>query len=178
MDKPELEEKNPESKFTVAYEVIERRLVAIWNAIDAIDTKTNVILGFASVVLVVLVGFFSLDPNKWQTASLVLFLLALLSYVILLILSILSYRIRGWSYKPDPATLLEHCQDRECSADDLGKWVATECNAACYENLMWLEKKSRLTNWVLYLFAAETVLLAAGLALALMSNNSNAVSVL
>jgi len=89
---------------------------------------------------------------------------ALVSYVILVIVSILSYRIRGWSYKPDPATLVRHCQDDTCSADDVRMWVVNECESACSGNLVMLQEKSKLTNWVLYLFAAETVLLAFGLA--------------
>ena len=164
MGKLDSADKNLEAKFTTACEVIEHRLATIWNAIDAIDTKTNIILGFASVVLVVLVGFFSLEPSKWQAPSLVLFFLALSAYVILVIVSILSYRIRGWSYRPDPATLIEHCQDNNYSADDVRAWVVSECKSACYDNLAMLQKKSKLTNLVLYLFAAETVLLAFGLA--------------
>jgi hypothetical protein len=160
-------DKDLEAKFTTACEVIEHRLDILWNAIDAIDTKTNVILGFASVVLVILVGFFSVDPSKWQGPSLVLFVLALSSYIILVILSILSYRIRGWSYRPDPAALIEHCQDNNCSADDVKAWVTGECKSACYDNLAMLNKKSKLTNLVIYLFAAETMLLAFGLAYAL-----------
>ena len=155
---------NQTAKLISAYEVIEHRLSVIWNAIDAVDTKTNIILGFASVILVILVGFFSLDPAKWQIPSLILFFLALVSYVILVIVSILSYRIRGWSYKPDPATLIQHCQDEDCAADGVRKWVASECESALSDNLVMLQKKANLTNWVLYLFAAETVLLAFALA--------------
>jgi hypothetical protein len=157
-------DKTSEAKFTTACEIIEHRLTILWNAIDAIDTKTNIILGFASVVLVVLVGFFSLEPGKWQALSLVLFSLALLSYVILVIVSILSYRIRGWSYRPDPATLIGHCQDNNYSADDIRKWVVSECESSCSDNLAMLQEKSKQTNRVLYLFVAETVLLAFGLA--------------
>lgn len=157
-------DKNLEAKFTTACEVIEHRLDILWNAIDAVDTKTNVILGFASVVLVILAGFFSVEPSKWQGTSLVLFLLALSSYIALVILSILSYKVRGWSYRPDPATLIEHCQDNNCSSDDIRAWVTSECKSACYDNLAMLKKKSKLTNLVIYLFAAETVLLAFGLA--------------
>jgi hypothetical protein len=164
MDEPDSAGKNLEAKFTTACEVIEHRLDTLWNAVDAIDTKTNVILGFASVVLVILAGFFSVEPSKWQGPSLVLFLLALSSYIALVVLSILSYRIRGWSYKPDPATLVEHCQDNNRSADDIRAWVIDECKSACYDNLDILKEKSKLTNLVIYLFATETVLLALGLA--------------
>lgn len=164
MDKLDSADRNLEAKFTTACEIIEHRLATLWDAIDAIDTKTNTILGFASVILVILVGFFSLEPSKWQAPSLVVFFLALLSYVILVIVCILSYRIRRWSYRPDPATLIKHCQDSNYSADDIREWVVSECESACYDNLATLQEKSKLTNWVLYLFATETVLLAFGLA--------------
>ena len=35
-------DKNLEAKLTIAREVIEHRLAILWNAIDAIATKTNV----------------------------------------------------------------------------------------------------------------------------------------
>ena len=156
MDKQDLPNRNSEDKLEIACKVIEHRLGVIWNAVDAIDSKTNIILGFASVIITVLVGFFSLDPSKWQTPSLVLFSLALISYILIVILSILSYRIRLWSYKPDPATLLKHCIDTQYDSDDIREWVAKECQAACCDNLKLMQKKSRLTNWVLYMFTLET----------------------
>jgi hypothetical protein len=164
MGKLDSASENLEAKLTSAYEIIEHRLTILWSTIDAIDTKTNIILGFASVVLVILAGFFSLEPSKWQPPSLVLFFLALLSYVILVIVSTLSYRIKGWSYRPDPATLIRHCQDNTRTVADIREWVVNECESACSSNLAMLQKKSKLTNLVLYLFAAETLLLAFGLA--------------
>ncbi len=164
-----MEEKRLDEKFTTAYEVVEHRLTALWNAIDAIDTKTHIVIGFASVILVVLGGFYSLEPGAWPHLSLILFATALLSYIVLVVLGVLSYRIRGWSYKPDPATLLQHCEDETCSTSDMKRWVVNECKLACYDNLEKLKKKSTLTNWVLRTFAAETILLVSGLAYALVA---------
>lgn len=155
-------------KLSIACALIEKRLATIWDAIDAIDTKTNIILGFASVVLVVLVGFFSLEPSRWSTLSLVLFILALISYVVLVILSVLSYQIKGWSYRPEPSTLLKYCKDDKRSLEDISKWIANEVKTAVDTNLIYLEKKAKRTNCVIYLFAAETILLAFGLAFTLL----------
>jgi hypothetical protein len=162
-------EKDTGVKLATVYDTVERRLATIWNAIDAIDTKTNIILGFASVVLAVLVGFFSTDPNRWQTFSLVLFFIALLSYIALVILSVLSYRVAGWSYRPDPNTLMKHCKDGNHSVNDIREWVIDECTLACNDNLAQLQKKAHMTNLVLYLFATETVLLVIGLAYSLVA---------
>lgn len=156
--------KNDEmDKFTIAYEVVERRLAALWDAIDAVDTKTNISLGFASTIVVIIAGFYSLESRVWPIPSLVLFGLALTAYIILVFLSVLSYRVREWSYRPDPDTLITHCQDDGCEIIDMKRWVADECRAACYDNARMLRRKSALTNWVLIVFATETILLVSGL---------------
>lgn len=164
MTERDVEDLDLEDKLTTAHEVIEHRLTALWKAIDTIDTKTNIILGFASTILVILAGFYSLGTKAWPALSIVLFVIALAAYITLLILSIFSYRIRDWSYRPDANTLIEHSQDRKYNKADIEGWVATECMSACYANLGMLKTKSRLTNWVLYAFAVETVTLTSGLA--------------
>ncbi|MGD0854367.1 MAG: hypothetical protein ABSA18_00995 [Dehalococcoidia bacterium] len=158
-----------EGKFTFAYSVIEHRLTQIWTAIDALDTKTNIILGFASVILVILAGLISVNQGKWHPGSLVLFGLATISYLVLVALSILSYKVTNWSYRPDPKTLLAHCQNENYSANDIEEWVIRECESACYENIKLAQRKARLTNWVIYLFSAETVLQVTAIACALIS---------
>jgi len=150
-------------KLSMAYEVVEHRLTALWSAIDAVDTKTNIILGFASAVLVFLAGFYSWGDKEWPLPSLVLFCLTLAAYLTVVILSTLSYRIKEWSYRPDPSTLISHCQDENCSVPDMKRWIADECKLAIDNNLINLTKKARLTNWALKIFAVETILLAAGL---------------
>ena len=150
-------------KLSLAHEVIEHRLTAIWRAIDSIDTKTNIILGFASVVLAFLAGFYSSGNREWPIASLILFILALIAYVIILVLSILSYRIKEWSYRPDPSTLIGYSQDGETSIVDIKAWTTKECKLAIDTNLTNLRNKAALTNWALKIFGAETVLLTIGL---------------
>ncbi len=155
-------------KLTIACEVTERRLTALWSAIDAVDTKTNITLGFASTIVVIIAGFYSFEPRIWPIPSVVLFGVALITYIILVVLSVLSYRIRGWSYRPDPGTLITHCQNNDCSVADMKHWVADECRVACYDNLKMLVRKSNLTNWVLITFAMETIFLVSGLAYGLL----------
>jgi len=150
-------------KLSLAHEVIEHRLTAIWRAIDSIDTKTNIILGFASAVLVFLAGFYSSGNKEWPTPSLILFILALIAYVITVVLSILSYRIKEWSYRPDPSTLIDYSQNRETSIADIRAWTTKECKLAIDTNLTHLRKKAALTNWALKIFCSETVFLVIGL---------------
>ena len=150
-------------KLSLAHEVIEHRLTAIWRAIDSVDTKTNIILGFASVVLVFLAGFYSSGNREWPITSLIFIILAIIAYVIILVLSILSYRIREWSYRPDPSTLIGYSQDGETSIADLKTWTTKECKLAIDANLTNLRNKAALTNWALKIFGAETVLLTIGL---------------
>ena len=166
MEEHNLEDKTLESKLTIAYELIERRLIVIWGAIDAIDTKLNIALGFASTILVLLAGFYSLGPSEWPFTSLLLFGIAFVAYIILTILSILAYAARGWSYRPDPSTLMEHCKNKEYSIDDIKQWIADECKLSCYSNAKKLNRKATLTNWVLGILALQTMLIVFGLAYA------------
>ena len=167
MEEHNLEEQHLESKLTMACEVVEHRLTALWSAVDAIDTKLNIALGFASTILVLLAGFYSLGSRTWPLSSLVLFGLALVAYIVLAVLSIKAYRVKAWSYRPDIDTLLQHCKDKKYSVADIKQWVADECNKSCYDNLDKLNKKATLTNRVLVTLAVETILLASGLAYAL-----------
>lgn len=177
MTKRDVEDLNLEDKLTTAHKVIEHRLAAIWKAIDAIDTKINIILGFASTILIILAGFYSWGNKVWPTLSIVSFGLALAAYVTLLILSIIAYRIRDWSYRPDAKTLIKHSQDSKYNQTHIKEWVATECESACYTNLKMLKNKSRLTNCILYAFAVETVSLISGLAYGLFLANTYGASV-
>jgi len=110
-----LGEQDLDGKLALACEVIEHRLTAIWSAVDAIDTKTNIALGFASTILVLLAGFYALGSREWPLPSLVLFGLALVAYIVVVVLSLLAYRTKAWSYRPDMSTLLQHCKDQKYS---------------------------------------------------------------
>jgi hypothetical protein len=162
-------EKDLENKLNLACEVADRRLTTIWGAVDSIDTKINIVIGFASTILVLLAGFFSLGDRAWPIPSLILFALALLAYIILAIISILAYRVRPWSYRPDVATLLQHCENKEYTITQMKTWLAEECNKSCYDNLNELKRKAKLTNWGLAILATETTLLVLGLACAFSS---------
>ena len=163
-----MNEQDQVDKCTVAYEVVGHRLSGLWSAIDAVDAKTNITLGFASTIVVIIAGFYSLEVRAWPAPSLVLFGLALIAYILLVVLSLLSYRIRGWSYRPDPSTLIKHCLDDRYSTADIKHWVAEECRTALDANNQILNKKASLTNCVLIVLALETILLVSGLAYGLL----------
>ena len=161
-----------EGKLVTAHRVSEGRLAALWSAIDTVDTKTNTILGFASVILILFAGFYSLGNQSLENKALpvicvLLFIIALVAYIVLLVLSILSYRIRDWSYRPDLNTLIENSKNGKYNKADIEAWIADECESAFSANLILLRNKSKKANGVLYAFAVETVALASGLAYAL-----------
>jgi len=170
MPKHDEDEMDLEGKLTTAHKVSEERLAALWSAIDTADTKTNVILGFASIILILFAGFYSLGNQSLENKALpvicvLLFSIALVAYIVLLVLSILSYRIRDWSYRPDLKTLIENSKNEKYNKANIEAWVADECESAFSANLILLRNKSKKTNGVLYAFAVETVALASGLAL-------------
>jgi hypothetical protein len=167
MEKENLKQKQLEDKLTIACEVIENRLAALWSAIDSIDTKINIALGFASAILGLLAGFYALENRDWPLLSLILFGLATVAYILLAILSILAYRVKGWSYRPDVRTLLKHCENEKYDIVQIKRWVAKECNTSFYTNLKNLGKKATLTNCVLIILVVETILLTSGLTYAL-----------
>jgi hypothetical protein len=63
--------------------------------------------------------------------------------------------------------LIEHCKNEEYGIAEIKQWVAEECMRTLDKNLEGLKKKSRLTNWMLYAFVIETILLISGLFVAL-----------
>lgn len=167
MEKEKLEQQQLEDKLTIACEVIENRLAVLWGAIDSVDTKINIALGFASAILGLLAGFYALENRVWPFLSLVLFGLAAVAYILLAILSILAYRVRGWSYRPDAKTLLENCENENYGIVQIKRWVVEECNTSFYKNLENLDKKATLANCVLVILVVETIMLTSGLAYAL-----------
>jgi hypothetical protein len=167
MEKKNLEQQQLEDKLTIACEVIENRLAVLWGAIDSIDTKINIALGFASAILGLLAGFYTLENRVWPFPSLVLFGLATVAYILLAILSILAYRVKDWSYRPDISTMLNNCTNRKYDLAQIKEWVANECKMSFEHNLNNLKKKATLANYVLVVLFVETIMLTSGLAYAL-----------
>jgi hypothetical protein len=161
VEKEDEAQKQLKDKFAIACQVAESRLSVSWNAISSIDTKINAAFGFASGILGLLAGFYSLGNHGFPTLSLVLFGLATLVYILLVILSITAYRVQKWSYRPDIKTLLDHCENENIVS--IQEWLANECKTSFDDNLISLNKKGTLANYILVLLAVETILLTAGL---------------
>jgi len=161
MEKEDNEAKKLVEKLTIACEIAESRLSVSWDAISSIDTKINAAFGFASVILGLLAGFYSLGNNSLPLLSLYLFALATLAYISLVILSIIAYKVQKWSYRPDIKTLLDYCENENIVS--IQEWLANECKISFDDNLKSLNKKGTLANYILALLAVETILLTAGL---------------
>jgi hypothetical protein len=161
MEKEGEEKKQLEEKLSIACEVAESRLSVAWNAIDSLDSKINGGFGFASAILGLLAGFYSLESNRLPFTSLLLLGFAAFTYILLVIISIFAYRAKNWSYRPDIKTLLKYCESEKIT--EIKEWLANECKLSFDSILKNLKKKATLTNWVLILLAIETLLLTSGL---------------
>jgi hypothetical protein len=157
----EEKEQRLKDKLDIACNIAESRLSVIWNTISDIDAKINAAFGFASVILGILAGFYSFENIKLPPGSLWLFALATLAYIFIVVLSLTAYRIKKWSYRPDIQTLLQHCLKEDIAL--IQEWLTNECKISFDENQKSLNKKATLTNYILVLFAVETILLSSGL---------------
>jgi cell division protein FtsL len=93
-------------------------------------------LGFASIALALIAGFFSGEQFTLPTTSKYLFYGALLAYIFVVILSIMSYRTKEWSFRPEPETLVSHCTDKECSVGEIRNWLVNEIKESYTKNLV------------------------------------------
>lgn len=102
----------------------------------------------------------------WPGVSHTAFALAGIAYIVLAALGLFAYRVRAWSYRPDPAEFVKHCTTEEYDLAQLKKWVANECILSCNTNIESLNRKASLTNWLLVLLALQTIFTVFGLAYA------------
>lgn len=154
-------------KCQLACQVAEKRLDYVWSAIDSVDTKINVSLGFGSGILGLLAGFYALQGKSWPTTSLVLFSIATAAYLALAILSIYAYKTSDWSVRPHIPTLSEYCQNDKKDFETISTWLVNEYQTSLKDNQTKLAAKGNQANWGLVLLVIETVFLTSGLISAL-----------
>ena len=105
--------------------------------------------------------------SSLPTTSVVLFVHATIIYIILAIISIIAYKVKGWSYRPDIQTMLDNSKNDEYSLAEIKEWLVKECKMSFDDTQAKLKKKASLTNCILILLVVETVLLTTGLLYAL-----------
>jgi len=84
----------------VIYELAMNRLDRQFDQIDAIDTKVNVVFGFASLAIGVAAGFVGTTDSGPSPASAALLFSALAVYVLVMMLALTAYMFRRFDYAP------------------------------------------------------------------------------
>lgn len=140
--------------------------------IDSLDVKLGSLLGFGSVLFSILVGSLlalSLTVNDMEVNQWAWVMLGLSGgiYLLLVPISLRAYFPIGWQSGPN---LYETWQRaRKDSRRELGWWIA-ESFTNCYENNQNMaERKAWLTSICIWLIAIETITLAAGLIVIILS---------
>jgi len=84
----------------VIYELAVNRLDRQFDQIDAIDTKVNVVFGFASLAIGVAAGFVGTAGSGPSPASAALLFSALAVYILVMMLALTAYIFRRFDYAP------------------------------------------------------------------------------
>ena len=161
-------EQYPERNGHVAFEVAQHHVEMQLGAIDAIDTKVGLVFGFASAVLTAPAAFLALREGSLPTASLVLLSLGFVAYAICAIKAYEASRIQNFKHGPKLDELWE--QARGDYAENLLEWWAATGYKKSYDENRprWLDKGNRASQ-AMAILGGETVLVTAGLLVALLS---------
>lgn len=155
----------------VFYEVAMNRLDAQMARLEAIDRKLGTLIGFASVIIAVLVATLQLGefpPHPMSVcphSAVTLLVLAGVSYVALIVFALRAYRFRVWDFRPNLEKLDEYCT--KYSASTMREWVARECLRSYRENEQKLASKTSDGRKTIWLLAIETIFLVAAVFLTL-----------
>ena len=141
----------------VFYDVASSRLDEQLGRVDSLDGKAATAFGFSAALLPIF-GVFFASANHPKLAT-ILYMAALVVYVVLVLFSALAYRVAGWSLRPDLPTLEGHSKER--SEDAVRTWAAEECVRSIAINEPRLRRKGRYVTSALALLAVDAILLSA-----------------
>ena len=94
--------KLPQGALAVVLKVAEGRLALQMGQIGRLDSKPANIFGFASAIAALATAFIALRFEGLGTPEFVLLVLGLISYALLLAVSLAALFPRAWHYGPDP----------------------------------------------------------------------------
>jgi hypothetical protein len=129
-----------------------RRLDRQAALIDALDTKARATLGAASALVPIfgaLLAAFGKDAPK---ASIVLYGLAFLCYLVMVGFVTMATRVSAWSVRPELATLTEQASVKF--------WVASECAKSFETNEPGLRRKAVYVDRSVIALVIVTLLLS------------------
>ena len=145
----------------VPYDVAKQEFTTQLAQIDGLDAKLANTFGFGSALIVVAAAFLGLKNTDVSTAMVAILSVSGATYLVLAMFSLVGYRIKDWDFGP----MFNAVCDLATKEDDFNvSWaVAKEIDKAYQTNKPHVEKKALWVGRTLWLLAAETILLTAGL---------------
>ena len=139
----------------VLYTLAARQLEEQLKELEGIDTKLGVIFGVSSVILGLLLTSLP-SADQVSTQRLLILIPPWIVYLTVVVMAVLSYRLRSVSYPPDVRKMYEEAlfwDDEITRRQVLATWVSAIGNNAAL-----IRGKAKWAGFAIYLLAAEAVL--------------------
>jgi hypothetical protein len=148
----------------VYYEVAKRRLDEQLGEVDSMDSKATAAFAFSSSVLAAFAILFTIPHLNvrfnWPT---VLFFAALgvsvLTYIGVVWLLYLAYRVAEWSFNPALSDLAKALTAGNSTDNEILEWVGDEWGRSVEANRPRVADKRRYLGWALRLLPLEAIAL-------------------
>lgn len=143
----------------IFYEIAANRLDTQWTQIEAVDRKIATYFAFASAILAIFAAVFQFaKPAQWPLFAFILSGVAVAIYIALVVFALRAYRFMRWSYRPDLQTFKQYCLTYDEAI--VKQWVADECIRSIKTNEDRIAIKTSAARKVIWLLAAETIIVA------------------
>ena len=157
----------PSRHGALAYDVSKGEVETLLEAVDGLDTKIGLIFGFASAILTAPAAFLAIDDSSPPVYTIVLLSLGGGFYLTCALLSFLGFRVKMMGIGPRLDELWAHAHNSDYDEETLRWWAADTYRHAYEQNRPhWLEK-GRWTELAMFALFVQTVLMAAGLIVAI-----------
>lgn len=136
----------------VIYTLAARQLEEQLKEFEWVDTKVGLVFGISSVILGLLLTSIP-SAGQVSTKRLLVLILPLVIYLIIIVVAVLSYRLRSVSYPPDVRRMYEEAlfwNEEITKRQVLSNWVSALDN-----NSLLLRGKAKRAGIAIYLLAIE-----------------------
>ena len=154
----------PKTGERLVYELARDRIGMQMNQVDALDTKLASFLGLGGALLGIGAAVLALREDTPPVATIVLFALASVLYVILAVICLRAYRIQDWNAGPKLEDAWANA--RRYAEQSLYWWAAEAYTKFYITNKVCLQPKIDAAKIGIWLFTFETGALALGLLIA------------
>lgn len=157
----------PSRHSALAYDVSKAEVGALLEAVDGLDTKIGLIFGFASAILTAPAAFLAIDDSSPGVCTVVLLSLGGGFYLTCALLAYFGFRVKMLGIGPKLNELWANAHNSDYDEETLRWWAADTYKRAYEQNRPhWLEK-GRWTELAMFALFVQTVLMAAGLIVAI-----------